>query len=162
MASNNNDPKHHTNAELNDSTPVDEVIDTTGLLLDYLANWKWFVLCVIACLVGAYFYIATIVPTYDVKASLYLNNQNYGSSRAASIDPNAQLVAMKSYIDQTELEILKSRNNVIDIVDSLKMSYSYWRVGNLRDIPLYENNAIEASLDSVSLGHLSSEIVLTV
>lgn len=141
--------------------PTEDVIDTTGLLLDYLANWKWFLLAVVAALIGAYFYIATIVPTYQVNASLYLNNQNSASANATQISNNA-LVQMKNYIDQTELEILKSRNNVIDIVDSLKMPYSYWRVGNLRDIPLYENNAVEASLDSVSLANLSSNIVVTV
>ena len=149
---NNNDSK----------TPVDDVVDTTGLLLDYLANWKWFVLSVLVCLVGSYFLIATIVPTYEVKASIYLNNQNTDGSNPMALDPNNPLLTMKSYIDETELEILKSRNNVIDIVDSLKMSYSYWKVGNLRDIPLYENNAIAVELDSVSLSHLKQPIVLTV
>lgn len=141
--------------------PPDDTLDTTGLLLDFVANWKWFLLCVVLCLVGAYFYIATLVPTYRVNASLYLNKQNTAAN-ATKLDQGAQLVAMKNYIDQTELEILKSRNNVIDIVDSLKMAYSYWRVGNFRDIPLYENNAVEASLDSVSLANLKSSITITV
>lgn len=155
---------HNDPIEINpkkNPAPAEELIDTTGLLLDYLANWKWFIICVVACLIGAYFYIATIVPTYQVKAALYLNNQNWTSANATNIS-GGQLVAMKNYIDQTELEILKSRNNVIDIVDSLKMTYSYWRVGNLRDIPLYENNAVEASIDSISLVNLTSSIQLTV
>lgn len=143
--------------------PVDDAFDLTGMLLDFMANWKWFLLCVVACLICAYFHIATIVPTYQVNASLYLNNTNTNSSsRAASLDASAQLVATKNYIDQTELEILKSHNNVIDIVDSLKMAYSYWRVGNFRDIPLYGDNAIQASLDSVSLANLNSAITLKI
>lgn len=160
MAENN-----HIN-ELDDrksTASSEELIDTTGLLLDYLANWKWFLLCVVVALVGAYFYIATIIPTYEVNASLYLNKQNTQSAaNATQLSAGAELVAMKNYIDQTELEILRSRNNVIDIVDSLKMYYSYYRVGNLRDIPLYESNAIEASLDSISLINLSSGITITV
>lgn len=147
----------------NDSkTGADDIVDTTGLLLDYLANWKWFVLSFLVCLVGAYFLIATIVPTYEVKASIYLNNQNNNESNPLALDPQNPLLTMKSYIDETELEILKSRNNVINIVDSLQMCYSYWKVGNLRDIPLYENNAIAVQLDSVSLSHLKKPIVLTV
>lgn len=141
--------------------PEDEFIDTTGLLLDYLANWKWFLVCVIVCIIGAYFYIATIVPTYQVRAALYLNKQNSSAANATRMT-GQELVDMKNYIDKTELEILKSRNNVIDIVDSLGMSYSYWRVGNLRDIPLYNNNAVEASLDSVSLVNLGAPIIITV
>lgn len=143
-------------------SPIDEVIDTTGLLLDFLAHWKWFVICVVAFLVGAYFYIATIVPVYQVNASIYLNSESQQAKNALAIDPENPLVSMKSYIDETELEILKSRNNVIDIVDSLKMEYSYWRVGNLRDIPLYETNPIVARLDSVSLTHLAAPIEIVV
>ncbi len=143
-------------------TPADEVIDTTGLLLDYLAHWKWFVLSAILFLIGSYFFTSTIVPTYEVKASIYLNDQASASGNALAMSAEDPLVAMKSYIDETELEILKSRNNVINIVDSLKMSYQYWRIGNLRDIPLYGENAIAVSLDSVSLKQLSAPITIEV
>ena len=162
MSDNTNAPLSEELDPKKNPAPADEMIDTTGLLLDFLANWKWFVICVIIALIGAYFKIATIVPTYQVNASLYLNNQNTASSNAATQISGSQLVAMKNYIDQTELEILKSRNNVIDIVDSLKMAYSYWRVGNLRDIPLYGNNAVQAQLDSVSLQNLGAGITITV
>lgn len=161
MSENINIPQTENDLK-NNPAPADELLDTTGLLLDFAANWKWFVLCVVICLIGAYFHIATIVPTYQVGASLYLNKQNTTSANATKMEAGTQLVAMKNYIDQTELEILRSRNNVIDIVDSLKMAYSYWREGNFRDIPLYNNNAVAASLDSVSLQNLSSRITITV
>ncbi len=141
---------------------IDDMLDTTGLLLDLLAHWKWFVLSAVAFIIGAYFYIATIVPMYRVNASIYLNNMETQAKNAVSMDPYNPLVNMKSYIDETELEILKSRNNVIDIVDSLNMAYSYWREGNLRDIPLYGNNAVSARLDSVSLSNLKTNIAITV
>jgi len=148
--------------DMNSKTAADEVVDTTGLLLDYLANWKWFVLSVLACIIAAYFVIAIIVPTYEVKASIYLNSQDKDGSNPMALDPNNPLLTMKSYIDETELEILKSRNNVIKIVDSLKMCYSYWKVGSLCDIPLYENNAVAVELDSVSLSNLKKPIIITV
>ncbi len=34
----------NTQPQIDTSSPVDEVVDTTGLLLDFLAHWKWFVL----------------------------------------------------------------------------------------------------------------------
>ena len=140
----------------------DEVFDTTGLLLDYLAHWKWFILSVVAFIVGAYFLIATIVPTYKVNASIYLNNQGDNATNAMALDPNNPLLSMKSFIDETELEILKSRNNVIDIVDTLGMAYTYWMKGSFRDIPLYEDNAIEAKIDSISLNKLEFPIHIEV
>lgn len=142
--------------------PIEEVMDTTGLLLDYLANWKWFVLSVVLCVIGAYFYIATIVPTYQVNASIYLNSENTQSKEAFALNPENPLLNMKNFIDETELEILKSRNNVISIVDSLQMAYSYWRVGNLRDIPMYNDRAIDAKMDSIALDDLIDPITITV
>ncbi len=151
-----NDTLDHNKTEINE-----EAFDLTGLLLDYLNHWKWFVLSVVLLVVGAYFYIATIVPVYRVNASLYLYKDE-AQTGAAALDPDSPLLTMKSFIDETELEILKSRNNVIDIVDSLNMAYSYWSKGNFRDIPIYENNAIEVRLDSVALRNLTSPIELAV
>lgn len=151
------------NAPINDQQmPQDEVFDTTGLILEYLAKWKWFLVSVIVCLVAAYFYIATIIPTYQVNASIYLQQQNQQGNNAMSLDPNSSLVSMKTYIDETELEIMKSGNNLIHIVDSLKLAYTYYKVGNLRDIPLYQDNSVTASLDSVSLSNLLDPIEVLV
>ena len=40
-----------------------EEFDTKGLLLDYLSNWKWFVLGVVVCVALGYFYIQSVIPT---------------------------------------------------------------------------------------------------
>jgi len=152
----------NANQNIDSKKPIEDIFDTTGLLLDYLAHWKWFAISAVVFVIGAYFYIATIVPMYQVNASIYLNSSESQASNALSMNNMNPLVAMKDYIDETELEILKSRNNVINIVDSLNMAYSYWRVGNMRDIPLYETNAVAAKLDSVSLNHLESQIEITV
>ena len=140
----------------------DESFDTAGFLLELLAHWKWVAISVIALLIGAYFYIHTIVPVYQVDASIYLNSNDSQTKDAFSLDPNNPLISMKSYIDETELEVLKSRNNVIEIVNSLGMAYSYWSVGKLRDVPMYEDYAISAKLDSVSLSVLTSPITIIV
>lgn len=151
------------NIDSNIDVTSEESFDTTGLLLAFLANWKWFVLSVIVCLVGAYFYLASCVPTYQVDASIYLSEDHNSGQNAFSLNAAADpMVALKNYIDETELEVLKSRNNLIKIVDSLGLSYSYAAKGTFRNIPLYKDNAITAHLDSVSLKALSASIELKV
>jgi len=140
----------------------DENFDTAGLLLDYLAHWKWFLLSVAVLLVGAYFYMSTIVPTYQVSASIFLSQDSDRAQNALSLNPNSPLLGMNNVIDDTELEMLKSRNNLMQIVDTLNLSYSYWLEGSLCDIPLYENNPVNARLDSVSLHNLKSPIYVKV
>lgn len=145
-----------------DERSKDDSIDTTGLLLDYLSNWKWFVISAIAFLIGAYFFIATIVPSYDIAASIYLKSDDSQQKSAFSLNAENPLLNMKNYIDETELEILKSRNNVIKIVDSLGMSYTYWNTGSLRDEPLYNDMAVTARMDSIDLYELLSPVTIKI
>lgn len=140
----------------------EESFDTAGLLLDYLSHWKWFLLTVLICGGLAYYYCATIIPTYKVSAAVYLNDDNARKSEAISMSNNDPLVNMKTYIDETEIEILKSRNNILKIVDSLGLAYSYFQVGHLRDVPVYRTEPITAELDSMSLRNLGAPLTLTI
>lgn len=150
------------NSVVNDNTPKEEEFDTTGLLLAFLANWKWFLLSVVVCLIAAYFFIATRIPVYQVNASIYLNVENDGKNNPFAMSAADAMVALKNDIDESELEIMKSRNNLTKIVDSLNLAYSYYEKGTFRRIPLYKGNAVIASLDSVSLGALRAPITIEI
>lgn len=140
----------------------EEPFDTTGLLLAFLAHWKWFVASVVVCLIVAWFFCASKIPVYQINASIYLRADQNSGQNAFSLNANDPMVALKSYIDETELEVLKSRNNLIKIVDSLHLEYSYYAEGTFRDIPLYQNNAVSARLDSMSLRALKDPITIKV
>lgn len=139
------------------SEPIDESFDTMGLLLDYLHNWKWFVLCAIVAVGIAYYKYSTIIPTYEVAASIFLSDENQKASQAVTMGASA-LVDTKNFIDETELEMLKSRNTVIKIVDSLGLAYNYMYKGRLRDVPVYRSNQVNVTLDSIALQNLGSAI----
>ncbi len=152
----------NNNLELS-SKSSEESFDTIGLLLDYLSHWKWFLIAIIIGGTVAYYHSSTIIPTYKVSASVYLNDESSAKSQALLSSNNGySMNAMQTYIDETEIEILKSRNNVIKIVDSLELAYSYFRVGHVRDIPLYRTQPISAKLDSASLRNLATPIVIIV
>jgi capsular exopolysaccharide synthesis family protein len=103
--------------------------------------------------------VSTIIPTYTVGASLYLNDKTSSTSSqtlmgtAAAVNGNSEI-----FIDETEIEILKSKNNLRKIVDSLELAYSYYNIGKLRDVPVYRNSAILAKMDSISLNHLARPV----
>ena len=141
MTENNNTSNNSLN---NGQEKQEDAFDLVGLLLEYLAQWKWFVICIIIAIGCAYYHISTIVPTYEVGASIFLSDDDATNSNAISIGANNPLVDTKSYIDETEIEILKSRNNMIKIVDSLGLAYSYFDVQQLRDYPIYGTNVVRA------------------
>lgn len=133
--------------------------DVTGLLLDFASQWKWFVLCVAVMLAGAYYYISTIIPTYQVSASIYLNDESAeAKSNALTFGNGDPLLDAKNFIDETEIEVLKSRNNLIKIVDSLGLAYTYYNVGRMRNVPVYNTSTVLMTVDSASLRSLSAPI----
>ncbi|MCH5346497.1 MAG: polysaccharide biosynthesis tyrosine autokinase, partial [Muribaculaceae bacterium] len=134
-----------------------ESLDITGLCLELLAKWKWFILSLVVCIGVAWYHLACIIPVYSVKASIYLNNESTSSSSSIFSD-QAQILNLKNRIDDAELMILKSRNNLMKVVDSLDLSYTYYTVGKFRDRVGYGNNPVIARLDSVSLYNLKSPI----
>lgn len=141
----------------------EEEFDATGLFLSFLSHWKWFALSVAICIILAVFKIVTTVPVYNMEAAIYLNDDNTNSSTAFNLSQAANpMVAFKSYIDETEIEVLKSRNNLRQIVDSLKLTYSYTEKGFFRNKPLYKNNPVGASMDSASLAGLKEPIFIEV
>lgn len=140
----------------------DSEFDTKGLILDFLSHWKWFAISAVACLILAFIYIKSVIPTYQVEASIYLNDAAQANGNAFSMTAADPMLAFKDYIDETELEVMKSRNNLVKIVDSLGLSYTYYYKGSLRDTPLYGNNPVAATLDTLSLYNLKSPIFVEV
>ena len=137
---------------------IEDSFDVTGLLLDFLSNWKWFLLSIIICGIGAYYYVSTIIPIYNVSASIYLSDENASTKSQQMLGMSDPMMELQSIIDETEIEILRSKNNLIKIVDSLDLAYSYYHVGKLRDVPEYKSSAVIVKLDSISLQQLSTPI----
>lgn len=152
--------EENKNTTANEQELQKDTLDITGLCLEFLGKWKWFVLSIALCLGIAWYHLAGIVPIYSVNASIYLNNESQSSSMRLFSD-QAQMLNMKNYIDEAELKILKSRNNLMKVVDSLHLCYSYYTKGQFRDHVEYGNNPVIARLDSVSLYNLKSPINIT-
>lgn len=150
------------NVDLKSTEVKEENFDLTGLLIDYLNNWKYFLLSLIICIGATYCYIRTIVPTFKVGAAVYLNDDNATKTSAVSLSANNPLIDMKEMIDETEIEILKSRNSLLKIVDTLQLSYSYYVVGKWCDVPVYRTNPINVKMDSTDLSELKSPIILDI
>ncbi|MDE6040402.1 MAG: polysaccharide biosynthesis tyrosine autokinase [Muribaculaceae bacterium] len=126
-----------------------ETFDFTGLILDYLTNWKWFVLSAIICCAFGYFYGAMKIPVYQMESMLYITSDQ--SSSLMAVSKSMPMFTMPNENDETELEIMKSRNSMVRIVDSLGLSYYYYEKGTLRDNPLYLNNPVVVSMPQDSL-----------
>jgi capsular exopolysaccharide synthesis family protein len=153
------------NQKGNEQNSNEENFDLMGFLLECLGKWKWFAISAVVCLVLGYFYVARIIPTYQVNASIYISEESSQVNNAlgAGMTGGAEgFLSMRDFIDEADLEILKSQNHVRKIVDSLDLAYSYYNEGRFRLHTLYQDNPIVARLDTVSLNNLRSPIEVTV
>lgn len=141
---------------------TDDKFDLAGLFLDFLSKWKWFVLSIIIFGTAAYFYVETIIPTYEVDASIYLNSEKAKATGQTVFGIENDVMMGNDIINETEIEILKSKNNLMKIVDSLNLSYTYYKDGRLCDMPVYHNSAVTAELDSISLANLTLPIYASI
>lgn len=141
---------------------ADDSIDFTGLMLDYFGNWKWFVACAIISCMAAYMIYSSKSPVYNVSASIYLNDDTQKTSRLALNASPEAVLGPSSYIDETEIEILKSRNNIVNIVDTLGLAYSYYVSGTFKDEPVYGTNPVVAEMDPIALNGLKNQIKILI
>ena len=141
---------------------IEESFDFAGLIIDYIINWKWFVVSLVLCLGFTFYRIHTIVPTYRVGAAVYLNDDNTTKTSAVSMSNESPMFDMKNMIDETEIEILKSRNSLLKVVDTLQLSYSYSRDGKWRKIPMYKDNPVTVRMKNEDLEKLQSSVKLNI
>ena len=51
----------------------EEQINIQQIIFRYLIHWPWFVVSVIICMIGAWVYLFTTTPIYNISAKLSLN-----------------------------------------------------------------------------------------
>jgi len=89
------------------------------ILSMFLPYWPLFALLIPACLIGAWGYLKTTTPVYEAAATLIIKDENKG------VDDSKVLEAMNPFdskkIVENELEIIKSRTIMTEVVKNLKL-----------------------------------------
>ena len=94
----------------------------------YLIHWKWFVIGGILALTGAYMYLRYTTPQYSALTSIMIkdNKQSGISTELAAFEDLGIIGGGSANNPDNEIEILKSRKIIGNVVDSLNLSVSYY------------------------------------
>ena len=111
-------------------------LDLKGFLNSYLKHWKWFVLSVFIVGLLAFTYLRYTTPQYSASAKIQIIEDKGASSELSVLQDLDIFSGGKTKIED-EIEILKSRNNFIQVVKKLKLNVRYFVLGNIRDNELY-------------------------
>ncbi|MDB5119086.1 MAG: hypothetical protein JWN56_304 [Sphingobacteriales bacterium] len=131
-----------TSPVYNDYSDIDKSESLFEKLTMYLYYWPYFIVCVCICLGGAFFYLRSSVPVYTVRAKLLIKSEKNEITRGKgeSSSNNSETVI------ENEIEILKSRSLMQQVVKNLQLWVQYSRVGKLKSEDLYGISPVSFTL----------------
>ena len=122
-------------------------------------NWQWFLLSLIIFVCGALIYLRYTEPVYKVSARMLIKDQNRKRSTAQMLANVEDLgfLSNSTGIDN-EMEVLRSRVLLRDVVRDLKLYTEYRSEGRILNPILYKTQPFNVDLDPQHLDSL--DIVL--
>lgn len=128
----------------NDDKAVEESINIKELIKPYISKWPWFLISILICGVLAFLFIKSSAPVYKLKSSVLIKDAKKMSSAAGDFGLLSGLGGfggMGTNSIQNEIEILKSRKLIGEVIEELKLQTKlYSREANY-DVELYKATA---------------------
>ena len=113
--------------------------DIKEVLDRYLKNWYWFAIAVFIALILAFVKLRYSVPKYQLNAKIQVVEDNNSVSEL-SVLQDLNVFSGKGNTEMSdEIEMLKSRDNFIKVVEKLKLNINYEILGNVKGSELYGN-----------------------
>ena len=128
---------------INDSEES-EPFDLQQTLRKYLYHWPYFVIGILVCLGAGFTYLQFAEPEYEIKATLLIQDEkktNDGQSTLSEID-----VSKSPMLVENEIEILKSRKLILQVVNDLSLWINYQKTDNYEASDLYATSPVKFTL----------------
>ncbi len=151
----------------NFNTPQDEENDNFNfieIISPYLRRWKIYTVSVVICLIGAVVYLKHTIPIYQVSTSLMLKDEGGNGSSIGGLSEFEGLGLFDggaSKVDN-ELEILKSRFIINEVIKKLKINISYWEIDGFKTKAQYLKTPFEYELIKGDFNDDLLELVLNI
>lgn len=130
--------------------------DYKTFLIKLLMYWPWIAGCVIAALVGAFFYLKTQSPLYTVSSSVLIKNESSKSGNSGASLADLGFVTSSTQNFDNELEILRSRTLLKKVVTSLDLYIDYTLPGSFRPTELYKQSPVKVWITPEEADRLGS------
>jgi len=119
--------------------------DINNFINNYLKkHWKSFILCIITFVALAYFYLRYTAPEYGISAKIMLIKDKTSGPETIVFD-DLQNFSEKSTKVDDEIEILKSRSLMVNVVKELSLNYRFFSEGRIHKQELYPKPPIKVN-----------------
>ena len=129
-----------------------EEISIVEILFHYLRYWKFFLLSIVICLGLAVVYLLFATPQYKILSRVVINDEKKGQTvDMMSAFSDLGVMGPKSTFDN-EIEVLRSRILMQNVVDSLRIKVSYFKKGPIKSKEIYKDSPFLVSITNVMTG----------
>lgn len=134
-----------------------------AILFKYIIRWPWFIASVITCLVCAWLYLKTTTPVYNISASIIIKDDKKGGNAGSDLSAFEDLgiVSSSKNIDN-EIEILRSKSLIKDVVSELGLYINYSGEGSFSNTDLYGTSPVLVHFPPEDAERLSAPIILNI
>lgn len=140
----------------------EEKTDFHAVFFKYIIHWPWFVASIIVCLAGAWLYLRYSTPVYSIRASIIIKDDKKGGSAGSDLSAFEDMgIFTSSKNIDNEIEILRSKSLIKDVVNELGLYTNYFAKGNFHDVELYGNSPVLVQFSPEDAERLSSPLLLT-
>lgn len=126
----------------NKQTISNDELDIKELLLKYIVYWKWFVISVVVCLVGAFLYLKTVMPVYRVGSSIMIKDESKGGTVASELTLMKGVDLMGNSLTENEMEVLTSKSLIRDVVRAISGNITYIMEGMMTKKDVYDQSPV--------------------
>ena len=122
----------------------DEEINLRDQLDAYLVHWKWFVISVVLCVILALVYLRYATPQYSVSATIMIKDDKKGGMMNSELSAfqDIGLFGNVSNSVDNEMEVLRSRTLMENVVKKLGLNVVYYTKGNIRTSEAYKSTPV--------------------
>ena len=124
-------------------------------------NWHWFLLSLIIFISGALIYLSYAEPVYKVTARMLIKEESKARNNVNQMLSGVEdlgFLSNSTGIDN-EMEVLRSRVLLRDVVKDLKLYTEYLRENGLRKVIVYNNQPVNIDLDPQHLDSLDYHLL---
>jgi capsular exopolysaccharide synthesis family protein len=137
-----NPQNNHTSLASNNEPTLREQIEI------YLRHWPWFLIAVILTLSVAYIYLRYSTPFFQSTTSIIIKDSKGrgAASELAAFEDIGLISGMNTNSIENEIEILRSRRLLRNVVDELNLNIRYFREGKIKTSELFLNLPFEVKI----------------
>ncbi|WP_405206732.1 GumC family protein [Aquimarina sp. LLG6339-5] len=156
MISNNNSDNTNDNGTFIDAPKSS--FNFRDEILKYVKKWYWFLLSVVVFGTLAYLHIRYTIPQYNVSGTILISQEESVSESELSAFKDLGLLDDSKNKIENEIQIIKSRTLLTNVVNNLKLNVQYFTKGRVLESENYPKSLIEINfLSADSIVHTKSK-----